>query len=423
MSHIFKIASQVLLLFIILGCSDSSFISKKKNPYEYDYLAVKFSKEDYWSIVDKDGNIVVKEEYSPNDQLSTISDGAYWVRSNGRFQLYNVESPQRPINNEEFDEVTDFVCGVAAVSKNGSPIQIIDTKGVIVATLPDSVITATRFNFYGYSIVENISSTGIVDRKGNVVLQGKLFASIFDNTILYVDPDKEGTLMTADLEGNKLGEYSMYKWSLASMLYSEGKLAVYEHQPNSEEPNEDAPITIIDTKGQKLFDLKKSYAKNCMGAIYFDDLITYRAKDMTYGVANNIGEDVIRPKYQELAYVGDKEFIAKKNNKYGIIDLEDNVIVPFDYDGAIWIKLGEKFLLSKDSNIYIVDTNGKKLNKNGFAIFAYYVGTQVKTGKNIEKLEKNYRQKEDNEIPLQSDYDEILLESDYDEIPIDKAAE
>ena len=122
---------------------------------------------------------------------------------------------------------------------------------------------------------------------------------------------------------------------------------------------------------------------------------------MAYGVANETGEDVIRPKYQELIENGDKYYIAKKNNKYGIIDTEENVIVPFEYDNAFLVRLRDNFLLMQDSKVYIVDMNGKELNKDGFALFAYNIGTQVKTGKNIKRQEDVYPQSEDYEITLE----------------------
>ena len=75
MSHIFKPVSQVLLLLIVVwGYSENCLASNKKNQYERDYLAVKFSKDGYWSIVDKNANIVVKDAYSPEKEISAIYD-------------------------------------------------------------------------------------------------------------------------------------------------------------------------------------------------------------------------------------------------------------------------------------------------------------------------------------------------------------
>ena len=55
------------------------------------YIAVQIEEGDYWSIMDCNGKIIVKEEYSPDNDISKISqEGVYWVKSgiDGKFRYF-----------------------------------------------------------------------------------------------------------------------------------------------------------------------------------------------------------------------------------------------------------------------------------------------------------------------------------------------
>ena len=384
----------LLVVLIITSCTEGNLLSEKRNPYELDYLAVKLlTEDDNWSIIDKNANVVVKEEYAPNDLISYVYDGVYWVKNNDKIQLYSIESPKKPICKDEYDMASDFMDGFSVVSKEGSPIQIVDTKGKIVTTLPDSIIFASPVLHIGLSLIGGVSGTeGVMDKQGNIILHGKKFVILGNDFLNYAECNDENTIFTTDLNGNIIGEFSNHKWGFLSIYNSEKKIAAYEYKIGTNEPGtgrepvEDAQVIIINEKGERLFNLNKSYALNSLGALYQDGYITYGTKEKLYGLADSNGENIIRPKFQQLLYLGDKKYLASKNSQYGVIDIEENIIVPFNYDGGVVCRLGKNFILSHNNALYIVDNNGKELNKNGYVAMSIPYGLQqINTGKMVEK--------------------------------------
>ena len=65
-----------------------------------------------------------------------------------------------------------------------------------------------------------------------------------------------------------------------------------------------------------------------------------------YGEINTTGEVQIEPTYQDLKQVKNGVYIAKNNDRYGIIDNEGNTMIPFDYTLITY---------NKDSKLFIAD--------------------------------------------------------------------
>lgn len=93
-------------------------------------------------------------------------------------------------------------------------------------------------------------------------------------------------------------------------------------------------------------------------------------KDGKYGYCNLNKEIVIKPQYDGCGFFNDDRAWFKKGDKYGYIDSKGHIIIPatyseasnFSYGMAIVHKKGK--IWGKDRN-YVLNSNGKKLNKNG----------------------------------------------------------
>jgi hypothetical protein len=65
------------------------------------YMAVQLEKGDDWSIIDEDGNVVVKEEYDKDDIVSMVYENdVFWVKSNKKYNLYSIDSPKKSLNKK-----------------------------------------------------------------------------------------------------------------------------------------------------------------------------------------------------------------------------------------------------------------------------------------------------------------------------------
>ena len=70
------------------------------------------------------------------------------------------------------------------------------------------------------------------------------------------------------------------------------------------------------------------------------------------------GEVTIEPKYQDLKQVKENIYIAKRNETYGIIDENENTLLPFDYTGIVFNEKANLFIADDAQyNTSIIDTN------------------------------------------------------------------
>lgn len=342
------IATTMLTLF---SCGE-----QKKNNLNLDYLAVQMSKGDSWSIIDKEGKEVVKEEYPSDASISWIYNETYWVKQGDKYQLYNLSDPKKPIIEEEFSKATRFLAGVAAVSNPNKQIQIIDTKGSIIATLGKDIKKCYVFTESGYGIIENADKQrGLIDNKGKILIKPSyaVLNIADDNIIIAKKSSEDKIVLILDVNGKKLGEINLDKYDFVYSASHEEKIIVKEAN------NDDGHFIVLDKTGKKLFDIKKA-KKPVWGSYYVNGYITFDNGEGKIGLANDKGEIVIRPKYEYLYNFGNGEMAAKKDGKFGIINDKDETIIEFDYDDWYYM-MGNNFILKDGSSWSMVGKDGKEI--------------------------------------------------------------
>lgn len=360
------------LSLLVSACNESG---SRSNADKRDYLAVQLNNGDNWSIIDANGKIIVDGEYaSDNDYMSKHREisliyegGLYWVMTNGKYCLYSLESPKKPLVDDEYDEVTDFVDGYAFVKKIGEPIVMIDTEGNIVKTLPRDV---TRVHSFSEGLAEfskcsqkyDKNSIGYLGKRGETVIEPQYqYSSFFKEGMAWVKKES-GDFQVIENKGNVLFELKGENYWLNSLDYfQEGKLSV----------EKEGTLVFIDKKGKEwpVPHRASSHAHFCDGyaALECGDLTS------SYVIDTN-GEIVIRKgKYKDIYNLGDGFFVAKKNERFGVIDKEDNTIVDFTYVYAANFRLGNNFLMQKDDMHWVlVNPKGKEINNVRFAGMAGY---------------------------------------------------
>ena len=323
---------------------------KKDNPNQFEYLAVQMSKGDSWSIIDKDGKEIVKEEYSPEAEISLICDGVYWVKEDGKLTLFSVDQPKKPLINESFSQATHFAAGHALVSNPNQQIRIINTVGKTVATLPKSIKTCDTFSSDGYAIYKDSEGkNGLIDTQGNIAIKASYawMGSYADGIVLAQSQSDDKELLILDAQGKKLGTIDLDKYDSFS-FFSEGKVSVRSKGDDSH------PI-VLDKTGKKLFDIKKANSF----ALYQDGYAVV-SKDGKYGLADDKGELVIRLKYDNMSNFGNGIFAAKKGEKWGVVNAKDETLIDFDFD-VIGGMLGKNYIVKDGGELAIIGQDGKEI--------------------------------------------------------------
>ena len=236
---------------IMLGSCEK----KSDKETNLDYLAVQLSKGESWSIIDKDGKVVVEEEYPQDAVLSIVYDGVYWVKQDGHYQLFSLDDPKKPVSEEEYARATVFGAGVAVVSNPNEQIRFVDTKGKVVTVLDKNIKRCYPFSDEGYAVIVDINNKkGLVDPKGNIKIKpayDELFRPT-DGILMGKRNADDKAWAILNPKGEKLGEISTEKYELSNYRFSEGKIVV----KNADDP--DGHYIVLDETGKKIFDIKKA---------------------------------------------------------------------------------------------------------------------------------------------------------------------
>jgi hypothetical protein len=341
-----------------------SSCTENKQSHRLNYLAVQMEKNADWSIIDKDGNEVVKEEYPADVEISQVSDdGSFWVRSGGKYQLFSVEQPKKPLIDEEFTQATNFVDGRAVVGAPNTPIRIIDTKGKVVATLGTDIKRCYYFN-EGYAIVQNTDNLyGVIDKDGKTILR-PAYADInfvSDGLVPVLKGKGDKTWFILDMKGEKQGEINTEKYGILANI-THGKILAYSAGDISS-----SHVIVLDHTGKKMFDIKKAPADKNRGAYYKDGYMVFTDAEGKKGIVDEKGEIQIRGRYEEMYNLGRGEFAAKKGEKWGVVNAKDETIVDFDFTYYYNNALGDYFLL-RDANTWSVMNRENKEMTSFYAV-------------------------------------------------------
>ena len=192
----------------LLGLFTSCSLSTDNDIPSQQYIAVQAESGDDWSIIDSEGNVIVEEEYDADDQVSPIYDKTYWVKSDNTYQLYSIDNPKKPLNDEEYTAATIMFQGRCLATKAGHPIQILNDEGEVVATLPRDIVSAIRGSRTTFLFEKADGTYGWTDLNGNIIQQGYKQLHTGEGTIVAVGKKTdEGKWLIYNNKGNQTGSF------------------------------------------------------------------------------------------------------------------------------------------------------------------------------------------------------------------------
>ena len=370
----------LIVVFALNGCNKNN-----KNAL----IPVQMTEGDYWSIIDENGKEVVKEEYPEDARISVVYNGVYWVRMDGKYQLYSIKSPKKPISDEEYTNATYFNAGVALASKPNSPICIIDTRGNCITLSKDIVICRGFTGEEGYAKFENQKGLkGVLNTKGKIVVEPRYEALGIpcDGLVIAKKEKSDKIAIVLNMQGKKQGEINLNKYYLLNDWFHEGKIIVAN--------NKNENLIVLDKTGKELYEIKNAgdiYSIVHSDHTILDGYMEYVNANGRWGLVDNNGQKIIRPKYQGIINLGDGFFGVYKNHKLGIINHKDEVIVDFKFESCKGM-VGDKFIMEDKNSYVLLGKNGKEITSfYNFDIawepYAIYVDEQTSSVSNIKDLD------------------------------------
>jgi len=353
-----------------------SLSSCSSDSSETRYVAAKLVDSDMWSIVDvKTGELVYKDEFK--SQPSVIVNGKFVVKNeSGLYDYFSVDNVTKPINSEGYLCATSFSDNdVALVVLKGQGISVINGKCETIATLDNSIIAALGFS-NGYSVVVNDEQKcGYINENGEVVVKlnydgaapfsedgyAIVAKEVNDTTSKYIAIDTQGTEL----------------FSFSSNEYKHHGTFVNGYIPVQRDNDE---VVLLDNTGKRLCSIGKweGFIPYWLG--FYDDVIVFKDGD-AYGLKNDRGEIVIRAKYDELIplpKINSNYYLAKKQDKYGIVDKDDKVIIPFDYTVLGYLNKDVLFV-GEGKSFSFMDKDLKDVGQNNYTNLSFMMGSSIRS--------------------------------------------
>jgi len=320
--------------------------------------------EDYgpWSIVDANGQIVARDAYPREAMISDVYDGVYWVKyDEGVFVLYNVNEPDKPLCDTCI-AATEFATGRAIVSMKGKPLQVIDTKGQVVATLPESYVKVSAFNNEGVAryLTDFADINGTLDRDGKEIYEETLFNilpnSLGDGAMILSNGD------IVDYDGDELGyiDTDDYKIEYESEArFSDGLLGLIKREDIG------VNVAYIDKKGNEQFTVE-----GFSPTVFHDGYAVYNTVNGAK-VIDKQGNVLIETHdvHDQIIYLSQGKFLKYEDENCSIIDNQGNELCKLDDVRDVYnatLLGGDRFLLY-GGGYRIYDMQGKRIGDTPFA--------------------------------------------------------
>lgn len=293
---------------------------------EENLIAVKESLEGY-RLIDQDKNIISEEKYAnvfgSSEKIVKVIDDD--------INYFFVDSYGNHISQEKFQDAGDFYEGIAAVKK-GNKWGFIDSSGNIII---DYQYDSVDLGFHGGLAAVKISEKWyFVDQQGNLAWKTG-FEDATDFSEGYAAVKKDGKWGYIDIEGTVKIDFQ-YE---AAKKFSENKAAVMKTIDGYEK------WAYINTDNEIVVDYNLYSGSEGRLALVGEfhnghALVT----DVLYCLINESGEVVLGDdscfltggsSYDSqggLIVAYDYLDDSMKETKYGLVDIEGNVVIPFIFD-------------------------------------------------------------------------------------------
>lgn len=262
-------------------------------------------------------NVMAIQNYDENNNL-WFEENLLKVQKDGKYGLINLDGAE--ILACEYDNITTLK-GVknSIIIKKDSKIGLLDSNGKIVIPVEYADIIAITENYQnGYIVKNQESQFGVIKSDGQIALECKFngIENIIDNNRYVV---KEGNTWKVIAEDGT--------------TYLEGKVNnVIDMNNGNAIVSNNGKYTVLDIEGNEI--IAEGYEEL---AYLFDNKYTAK-KDGKYGIINNSGETLVDFKYTEIQYNKVTDYIKAKN--------ENNTYDYMTKDLSVKLTAGDETILN-----------------------------------------------------------------------------
>ena len=351
---VIAIAVIIMFIFIIKGLLTKETTTGKITSKSY-FVTYKDNK---WGVIDETGNNVIDPSYKemiiiPNSKTGVFictydinyETGEYKTKAlnEKNEEIFTQYSKIEALQNIDTAGNLTYDQNVLKVEKDGK-YGLINFEGKEITSIDYEEITAV-YGIENSFKVKKDGKYGIVGNEGKIVVEPK-YADIDilgkDNKSGFIVKDDSGKYGIIDYSNNQVLEI---KYDAIEKVYGND---LYVVTVDGKQKVVNKENTDVLTSG---FDSIKQILANQENAVVF-------VKSNKCGVMNLSGEVLIDAQYDDLKETKLGTFIAKKDDKYGIIDIENKEKLAFEYTSIVYNEKADIYI-AEDSNF-----NSNILNSN-----------------------------------------------------------
>lgn len=349
------IAVIVFIMFIFMM---KSFLTKDKETGKISsttYFTI--YKDNKWGVIDNLGKEVISPSYKemiviPNNKKDVflctydINDdtGEYKTKAlnSKNEEIFTQYSQIEALDNYDGNNNIWYEKNVLKVQKDGK-YGLIDFNGKEVLNIEYDNISTLK-GVENSILVEKDNKIGLINS------DGKNIVDVNYKKIKNIDKDYKKGYIVVD-ENNKYGviDYNQKqilenKYDEIEAIYSE-KLFVIKEGKNEKLINDEGNV-VLEDGFDKIEQILQYSSKK--GVIF--------VKDNKYGVMDVDAEIIVPAEYEKIKEAKDNIFIAKKDGKYGIVDTDKNEKVEFKYTNITYNNVADIYLAEDENyNTNILD--------------------------------------------------------------------
>ena len=351
------IALIVLIMFIFilnkLFVKDSStgkIVSK-------NYFAA--YKDDKWGVIDSTGNTVIDPAYKemivvPNSKNAVFictydvnyDTGEYKTKvlNDKNQEIFTQYDKVEALQNQDKSGNIFYEQKALKIKKNGK-YGLISFDGTEVTPVQYDEITVIPTITNSFKVKQN-EKYGIIDEDGKTVIEPQ-----YADIDILGDNNKSGFIVKADN-----GKYGIVDYSNTQILpvNYEGIEKVYGNNMYTVIVNGEQ--IIVNKNGENV--ITKGFIKVKQILSSQENAFVYTRSNNKCGIMDMTGKVLVNPQYDSIEETETGIFIASKDGKYGIININNEEKVPFEYSSITFNKKAAIYVAeSSNYNAKILDNN------------------------------------------------------------------
>lgn len=349
----------------------------------YSEGAYCYSDGSFWGYLSEDGEKITSCIY---EEAAPFSEGLACVCLNGKYGYIGKDGEE--VIPFRYDQAASFREGAAYFSC-GEEYGLIDQAGNVILELTDSDCDSISSFREGLAYFSVDGLYGYMDKSGEIV----------------INPDYEdaGYFYEGLAKVMKSGHFGLIGKDGRKVLAPEySDIRVWEMSIIA---RKDDTFFCFSKEGEEIFSGSWDNVREIEDAFCIE-------KDDKKGLADRTGRIILEPEYMEVVKIPGRELIIVKNEseKYGMIDYDGQVRVPFDYSDISCVEGGLPFV-EDTGKTGLFDEDDLSVR-----IPAVYDSLQDFTGERaVAGLDEKYGVvRYDGTLELPLEYDEIRLFSKGD---------